>query len=231
MKPDELRQKLLAMQDIKYQQFHGSLLPGIENIIGVRVPLLRKTAAVIAAESWQEYLDEALPLTDIYYEETVMQGLVITLAKMPLSQKLEYITRFLPKINNWAVCDIFCATLKEAKKYPDRYWQLILDACQSEAAYTQRFAAVMLLTYFTDDSHVQDALNLLTKLPSQDYYVRMAVAWAVSIFYIQQSQATLPLLQSNTLDTFTHNKAIQKICESRRISTETKQQLRLLKRR
>lgn len=231
MKPDELRQKLLAMQDIKYQQFHGSLLPGIENIIGVRVPLLRKTAAVIAAESWQEYLDEVLPLTDIYYEETVMQGLVIALAKMPLSQKLEYITRFLPKINNWAVCDIFCATLKEAKKYPDIYWQLILDACQAEAAYTQRFAAVMLLTYFTDDSHVQDALNLLTKLSSQDYYVRMAVAWAVSIFYIQQSQATLPLLQSNTLDTFTHNKAIQKICESRRISTETKQQLRLLKRR
>lgn len=231
MKPNELRQKLLAMQDIKYQQFHGSLLPDIENIIGVRVPLLRKTAAVIAAESWQKYLVEALPLTDIYYEETVMQGLVIALAKMPLSQRLEYITRFLPKINNWAVCDIFCATLKEAKKYPDRYWQLILDACQTEAAYTQRFAAVMLLTYFTDDSHVQDALNLLTKLSSQDYYVRMAVAWAVSIFYIQQSQATLPLLQSNTLDTFTHNKAIQKICESRRISTETKQQLRLLKRR
>lgn len=231
MKPDELRQKLLAMQDIKYQQFHGSLLPGIENIIGVRVPLLRKTAAVIAAESCQEYLDEALPLTDIYYEETVMQGLVIALAKMPLSQRLEYITRFLPKINNWAVCDIFCATLKEAKKYPDRYWQLILDTCQSEAAYTQRFAAVMLLTYFTDDNHVHDALTLLTKLTSQDYYVRMAVAWAVSIFYIQQSQATLPLLQSDTLDTFTHNKAIQKICESRRISAETKQQLRLLKRR
>ena len=212
MKPDELHQKLLAMQDIKYQQFHGSLLPGIENIIGVRVPLLRKTATVIATKSWEEYLDEALPLTDIYYEETVMHGLVIAMA-------------------NWAVCDIFCATLKEAKKYPDRYWQLILDACQSEAAYTQRFAAVMLLTYFTDDSHVQDALNLLTKLSSQDYYVRMAVAWAVSIFYIQQPQATLPLLQSDTLDTFTHNKAIQKICESRRISTETKQQLRLLKRR
>lgn len=231
MKPDELRQKLLAMQDIKYQQFHGSLLPGIENIIGVRVPLLRKTAAVIAAESWQEYLDEALRLTDIYYEETVMHGLVIALAKMPLSLRLEYITCFLPKINNWAVCDIFCATLKEAKKHPDRYWQLILDACQSEAAYTQRFAAVMLLTYFTDDSHVQDALNLLTKLSSQDYYVRMAVAWAVSIFYIQQPKATLPLLQSNTLDTFTHNKAIQKICESRRVSAETKQQLRLLKRR
>lgn len=231
MKPDELRQKLLAMQDIKYQQFHGSLLPGVENIIGVRVPLLRKTAAVIAAKNWQEYLDEALSLTDIYYEETVMQGLVIALAKIPLSQKLAYITRFLPKINNWAVCDIFCATLKEAKKYPDIYWQLVLDACQSEAAYTQRFAAVMLLTYFTDDSHVQDAVNLLTKLPSQDYYVRMAVAWAVSIFYIQQPQATLPLLQSNTLDTFTHNKAIQKICESRRVSMETKQQLRLLKRR
>ncbi len=231
MNPDELRQKLLAMQDIKYQQFHGSLLPGVENIIGVRVPLLRKTAAVIAAKNWQEYLDEALSLTDIYYEETVMQGLVIALAKIPLSQKLAYITRFLPKINNWAVCDIFCATLKEAKKYPDIYWQLVLDACQSEAAYTQRFAAVMLLTYFTDDSHVQDAVNLLTKLPSQDYYVRMAVAWAVSIFYIQQPQATLPLLQSNTLDTFTHNKAIQKICESRRVSMETKQQLRLLKRR
>ena len=231
MKPDELRQKLLAMQDIKYQQFHGSLLPGVENIIGVRVPLLRKTAAGIAAENWQEYLEEALSLTDIYYEETVMQGLVIALAKIPLSQKLAYITRFLPKINNWAVCDIFCATLKEAKKYPDIYWQLVLDACQSEAAYTQRFAAVMLLTYFTDDSHVQDAVNLLTKLPSQDYYVRMAVAWAVSIFYIQQPQATIPLLQNNTLDTFTHNKAIQKICESRRVSMETKQQLRLLKRR
>ncbi len=231
MKPYELRQQLLSLQDLKYQEFHGSLLPGVDNIIGVRVPLLRKTAAQLISSSWQEYLDEALPAADIYYEETVMQGLVIAQAPMRLQQRLDYIRRFLPKISNWAVCDIFCATLKEAKKHPDTYWQLVLEACRSEAVYTQRFAAVMLLTYFTDDAHVNDALRLLTQLPAQDYYVRMAVAWAVSIFYIRQPLATLPLLEKGCLDSFTHNKSIQKICESRRISSAIKQRLRLLKRR
>lgn len=231
MKPDELRRQLLGLQDIKYQKFHGSLLPGVENIIGVRVPLLRKTAADLISCSWQEYLEAALPMTDMYYEETVMQGLLIATAKMSLQQRLDYICRFLPKISNWAVCDIFCASLKEAKKYPDAYWQLVLSACQNKAAYYQRFTAVMLLTYFTDDAHAEKALTLLTHLPSQDYYVRMAAAWAVSIFYIRQPDKTLPLLQNNCLDAFTHNKAIQKICESCRVSPADKAFLRKLKRR
>lgn len=231
MEPEQLRLQLLAMQDLTYRKFHGSLLPGIENIIGVRVPLLRKTAAVLTAGSWQEYLEAALPTDDLYYEETVVQALVIATAKMPLSQRLDYIRRFLPKINNWAVCDIFCASLKEAKKYPDVYWQLILSCGQSPAAYYQRFAAVMLLTYFTGDDYAARSLALLSRLPAQDYYVRMAVAWAVSIFYIRQPDKTLPLLLDNCLDNFTHNKSIQKICESRRVSTSDKERLRALKRR
>lgn len=224
-----VQEKLLALQDLDYQKFHSSLVPGINNVIGVRIPILRQLAKEMLRGDWQAYLDTALPQTSTYYEENILQALLIGTSKLLWQERHMYIKAFVPKIDNWGVCDIFCSTLKDARTHPQEYWQLLTPYLASDKAYDLRFGAVMLLNYFTDQPYTQVSLDLLHKIQHDDYYVKMGVAWALSIFYIKQPQLTLPLLHDNHLDTFTHNKAIQKICESFRVSQAEKEMLKSLR--
>ena len=225
-----LQAELFALQDLQYQKFHSSLLPGVENVIGVRMPLLRKLAKEILKGDWQNYLQSELPEESTYYEEDIIQALLIGTSKLSLQERHAYIKVFVPKISNWAVCDLFCSTLKEAQRYPEEYWQLLMSYANSKNAYDLRFLAVMLLNHFTSDEFAEEALKILQAIRHEDYYVKMGVAWAISIFYIKQPQLTLKLIKQNDLDDFTHNKAIQKIRESFRVSKEDKEMLNRLKR-
>ena len=227
---EKLQAELKALQDLKYQKFHSSLIPGVENIIGVRMPLLRKLAKEILRGDWQAYLNTEVSKKNTYYEEDIIQALLIGTSKLSWQERHAYIKEFVPKINNWAVCDLFCSTLKEAQYYQEEYWQLIVSYFNSSNAYDLRFASVMLLNHFTDDEFVEEALNLLEAIKHEDYYVKMGIAWAISIFYIKQPQLTLKLIKQNNLDDFTHNKAIQKIRESFRVSNEDKEMLNRFKR-
>lgn len=227
---EKLQAELKALQDLKYQKFHSSLLPGVQNIIGVRMPLLRKLAKEMLRGDWQAYLNAEITKPNTYYEEDIIQALLIGTSKLSLPERHAYIKAFVPKINNWAVCDLFCSTLKEAQYYQEEYWQLIVPYFNSSNSYDLRFASVMLLNHFTDDEFVEEALNLLEAIKHEDYYVKMGVAWAISIFYIKQPQLTLNLIKQNNLDDFTHNKVIQKIRESFRVSNEDKEMLNRFKR-
>ena len=227
---EKLQAELKALQDLKYQKFHSSLLPSVQNIIGVRMPLLRKLAKEVLRGDWRNYLDSSVAEPNTYYEEDIIQALLIGTSKLSWQERHAYIKEFVPKINNWAVCDLFCSTLKEAQYYQEEYWQLIVPYFNSSNAYDLRFASVMLLNHFTGDEFVEEALNLLEAIKYEDYYVKMGVAWAISIFYIKQPQLTLKLIKQNNLDDFTHNKAIQKIRESFRVSNEDKEMLNRFKR-
>ena len=228
---EKLQAELKVLQDLKYQKFHSSLLPSVENVIGVRMPLLRKLAKEILKGDWQNYLQAVLPEKSTYYEENIIQALLIGTSKLSWQERHAYIKEFVPKINNWAVCDLFCSTLKEAQYYQEEYWQLIVPYFNSSNTYDLRFASVMLLNHFTGDEFVEEALNLLEAIKHEDYYVKMGIAWAISIFYIKQPQLTLKLIKQNNLDDFTHNKAIQKIRESFRVSNEDKEMLNVFKRK
>ena len=225
-----LQAELFALQDLQYQKFHSSLLPGVENVIGVRMPLLRKLAKEILKGDWQNYLQSELSKESTYYEEDIIQALLIGTSKLSLQERHAYIKVFVPKISNWAVCDLFCSTLKEAQRYPEEYWQLLMPYANSKNAYDLRFLAVMLLNHFTSDEFAEEALKILQAIRHEDYYVKMGVAWAISIFHIKHPQLTLKLIKQNDLDDFTHNKAIQKIRESFRVSKEDKEMLNRLKR-
>ena len=222
---EKLQAELKALQDLKYQKFHSSLLPGVQNIIGVRMPLLRKLAKEVLRGDWRSYLDSSVAEPNTYYEEDIIQALLIGTSKLSLQERHDYIKEFVPKINNWAVCDLFCGTLKEAQWYPQEYWQMLMPYFNSSNAYDLRFASVMLLNHFTGDEFAEEALKLLDAIKHEDYYVKMGVAWAISIFYIKQPQLTLKLIKQNNLDDFTHNKVIQKIRESFRVSNEDKEML------
>lgn len=221
-----LRDQLLELCEPKYMKFTSALMPGVENVLGIRLPLLRKIAREIAAGDWRAYLAQA---GDFYFEERMLQGMVISYARCDPAEKLEHVARFIPKIDNWAVCDCFCWRLKAAERQP--MWEFIRPRFRSEAEYEVRFAVVMALGNFVDQAHIEDLLQLLDGIRHEAYYARMGVAWAVSVCYIKFPERTHAWLESCSLDDWTFNKSLQKIVESYRVSDAAKQQIRAMKRR
>ncbi|MEG0258922.1 MAG: DNA alkylation repair protein [Lysinibacillus sp.] len=221
--------QLFDLQDPPYQKFSSALIPTLnpKTIIGVRVPELRKIAQQLAKEDPINYLHTA---KDDYFEEVLLQGMVIGYMKMTPEEKLAIIAQFVPKIDNWSVCDSFCSGLKFTKTNQALVWDFLQPYLASKKAYDIRFAVVMLLSYYVDEKYIKKTLATLDAITHEDYYVKMAVAWAVSICYIKIPGATMPYLQNNNLDLFTYNKALQKITESLRIDAETKKMIRSMRR-
>lgn len=225
---EEIRQKLYEIQDLKYKQFHSSLCPNVDNIIGVRVPKLRNIAKELAKTNSKAYLE----LEDItFYEEKVIQGLLIGMSKLSIEETKKYLEKFIPKIDSWAVCDVVCSSLKIASKYPKGMWNFLEKYINSNEEFEIRFALVMYLDYYLNDEYIDKVIKNISKVKSNKYYVQMAIAWLLSVSYIKQKEKTLEYIKNNKLDDFTHNKAIQKIIESYRVSKEEKEFVKTLKRR
>ena len=223
---DKIREELFKKQDLKYKEFHSSLCPNVDQIIGVRVPELRKIAKEIAPTDYDGFLKNA---QDEYYEELVLQGLVIGYAKISIEETFEYLKEFVPKINSWAVCDTTCSNLKITKNYMNEMWEFLEQYINSQNEYEIRFALVMYLNYYLTDEYIDLILKKIDKITNQEYYVQMAIAWLISFAYIKQREITEKYLLKNNLDKFTQNKSIQKICESYRVSEEDKEKLRKYK--
>ena len=224
---NKIRQDLFEIQDLKYKEFHGSLCPDMDNIIGVRIPKLRE----YAKELYKRNKLEDIKIGDKYYEELLIQGMLIGFqTKAPIEEAIKQVKEFVPKINSWAVCDTFCAGLKITKKYQTEMFKIIKEYLKSKQEYEVRFAIVMLLDYYINDQYIDQVLQILNNIKLDKYYVQMANAWAISICLIRYYNKTLEFLKTTKIDDFTYNKGIQKAIESYRITKEQKDYLRTLKR-
>lgn len=225
---EEVLNRIKEISDKEYKEFHSKLCPGVKNIIGVRVPKLRNLAKEIIKEEKQyEYLKiEKLD----YYEEILLQGMLIGFLKDDINDIQKQLEVFIKKIDNWAICDAVCAGLKITKKNTEEMWKFIEKYLESNSTYDIRFAIVMILDYYIADVYIDKVLEILKKERKDEYYVKMAIAWAVSIAYIKYPEKTMKLLKNNELSDFTYNKSIQKIIESYRVEKDKKDELRKMKR-
>ena len=222
----EIKQQLFDLSDEKYKIFHSNLCPGTKNILGVRLPLLRKIAKDLSKSDYESYLNDN---NHEYYEEIMIEGLIIGYIKVDNNVRFDYIRNFIPKIDNWAICDSFCNNLKFTNKNMKDVWNFILPYSLSETEFDIRFAVVMMLNFYIVEDYIDDVLNILDNINHEGYYVKMAVAWALSYAYIKFPKKTLNYLANNNLDKFTYNKSLQKIIESNRVSKEEKDLIRSMK--
>lgn len=224
---EKIKQELLEMQDLKYKEFNSSLCPNTDNIIGIRVPVLREySKQLLQKYDWKCLLKQ---IDNQYYEEIMLQGMIIGIAKMSINETLDCLKKFIPKIDNWAVCDICCAGLKITKKYKKDMWNFINLYLYSKEEFEIRFVLVMLLDYYITDEYIDQILEIVDNITHNGYYVKMAIAWLVSICYIKQKEKTIYYLQNCKLDNWTYNKTLQKIIESNRIEKIEKEQVRKMK--
>ena len=227
-------QHLQALQDREYAAFQAKLTPGIpsESFIGVRVPDARALAkrldkeAKTSDERRQEIQDFLSDLPHRYYDENMLHGLLIAQIK-DFDTCLEATERFLPYIDNWAVCDIMSP--KVFARHKAELLQKIRQWSASDHTYTCRFGLEMLMTHFLDQDFRPELLEIPAAARSEEYYVRMMVAWFFATALAKQWDATLPYIEQQRLAPWTHNKTIQKARESFRITAEQKELLKTLK--
>jgi 3-methyladenine DNA glycosylase AlkD len=159
----------------------------------------------------------------------MLQGMIIGYMESDISDIFSYAEKFVPKIDNWSVCDSFCSGFKHALKHQDEVWKWLEQFVKSEREFEVRFGVVMLLNYYIDDAYVNRLFPIFEAIRQDGYYVKMAVAWAISICYIKYPQKTMVFLRESKLDVFTYNKSLQKIVESRCVSEEEKIQIRKMR--
>ena len=222
---DEILQRLKDMQDITYRGFQAKLVPTVdkENIIGVRIPDLRKLAKEF---SKREDIDDFLTaLPHKYYDENQLHALIICLTK-DYTKCLEQFKAFLPYIDNWAVCDQ--SMPKTFKKHRDELLPQIYEWLESKQTYTVRFGIKALMDCFLDDAFDVKYPTRIAQIKTDEYYIHMMVAWYFATALAKQYDAIVPFFETPVLEKQTHNKAIQKARESYRVTPEHKDHLKTL---
>lgn len=223
----KITEELFAMRDENYHTFHKKLIPTVpeEKIIGVRTPALRAYAKLLSKRpEAYEFLRE---LPHEYYEEYNLHGALLSYLYKDVEHYLEELEKLLPYVDNWATCDMMSP--KVFKKNLPLVYNYVKKWITSGETYTVRFGVVTLLGYFLDEAFEEEMLALVAGIESEEYYVKMAVAWYFSMALVKQYDATIPYIEEKVLPDWTHNKAIQKAIESYQISKETKAYLRTLK--
>lgn len=223
---EAIRARLFSMRDEEYAAFQSKLIPTIDpaTVIGVRVPLLRSYARELSGTDEAARFMRELPHK--YYEENCLHGLLIA-SMRGYEQTIAALGEFLPYLDNWAACDILHprAFARHPEPLPDQLHTWL----QSGKTYTIRFALGMLMSLYLDEEFRPEYAEWAAQVRSEEYYVNMMVAWYFATALAKRYEEILPYFTERRLALWTHNKAIQKAIESRRISPEQKEELRALK--
>ena len=226
MLTDEIREELFRLQDPEYRDFQSRLIPTMstDRMIGVRTPELRKFAKELGKRPDKDEFLEDLPHR--YYDEDQLHAFLLSEMK-DYGECFAAVERFLPFVNNWATCDQMSPRV--FRKHRTELLKPIRDWLVSEQPYTVRFGVGMLMEHYLDGDFDLAYPEMVARLRSEEYYVNMMIAWYFATALAKQYDAVLPFLEEQRLDVWTHNKAIQKAIESRRITPEQKAYLRGLK--
>ncbi len=222
---DDIRQKLLEMQDPDYREFLIKLIPSVipDRVIGIRTPELRKLAKeILKREDLSDFLND---LPHAFFEENQLHAFVISGMK-DYDACMSALERFLPYVDNWATCDQMSP--KVFKKHKSELMEHIRCWIASDECYTVRFGIGMLMEHFLDDDFVPAYSEMAAAVVSEEYYVRMMIAWYFATALAKQYDTVIPYVEENRLDSWTHNKTIRKAIESYRIDPDKKAYLRSL---
>ena len=226
MNLNEIRVELFKMQDMDYRDFNSKLIPTVdkESMIGIRTPDLRKYAKQLGKSS--DAIEFLQTLPHKYFDENQLHAFIVSEIK-DFNSCVDKVNEFLPYIDNWATCDQLSP--KVFKKHHKELINYIEIWLKSDKVYTVRFGIGMLMEHFLDEDFDISYLETVSKIRSGEYYINMMIAWYFATALAKRYESIIPFIENNSLDIWTHNKAIQKAVESLRISDEKKECLKSLK--
>ena len=207
-------QDLEKLTDKKYKKFTSALLPGVNSILGVRIPLIRQYAKTFDFDEAQEFYKNYKPK---YFEEYFLKALLLSkiCKQIPPQNAVKEIQKFIPEISNWSICDAFCADLKFIKKHQEIFLPLILKQLKSKKEFAQRTAINLARSYYLDDAYGKQIIQTIINLKPTEYYAQMAQAWFMCEACIKQPKYAKPVLKLLTPEVY--KMTIRKIKDSYRI--------------
>lgn len=226
------------ISDERYRRGHLNVLassPGTK-VIGMHTPEMKKVARLLVKSGeWREQLEawsgraRLTGADGLTHEERMIWGLVIDYAKIPLAGRLELIEKFIPSVDNWAICDNFCCNAKWVEKEDKALvWEFVRGLIASEDEFRVRTGLVLALAHYLDAGNLSVTLETVAARRFDDsapYYIRMAVAWLFAEALCKNYDAALAFIEGRRLSPWIHRKAIQKARESWRIDDGQKQEL------
>ena len=213
---------LISIKEDDYKKFHeGLVLNSKYQMLGIRLPIMRKISKEISKSNYLDFLNIS---EDNYYEEIMIQGLVISNIK-DINIFDKYHKEHIKKIDNWALCDTYCNSIKIIRKYEDKYFKEAIKLSLSKDEFTSRTGLIIILSHFINKDNLKDIFDTLNKIDSNKYYINMAQAWLLCELFIKYREETLDYLNNHKLNKFTINKTISKIHDSYRVSKEDKEYL------
>ena len=224
----DIYKELISLQDKGYRDMQITIIPNIapDSVIGVRTPALRALAKELSKrDDVSSFLND---LPHKYFEENQLHAFILSGMK-DAEECIRLVDKFLPFVDNWATCDQMSP--KVFKKHKDLLLEYVNEWIKSDHTYVKRFAVGMLMEHFMDEDFKTSYLTKVSKIRSDEYYVNMMTAWYFATALAKQYDATLPYIEKQKLDIWTHNKTIQKAVESYRITPEQKAYLKTLKRK
>ena len=223
-----IQEKLFEYQDLGYREFNSKLIPNIdkETMIGVRIPDIRKIEKSLSTEEKEEFL---LKLPHKYFEENMLHGIIISNMK-DYNKVITNLEKFLPYVDNWAVCDIISP--KIFKKNREKAIVNVLSWIKSNHTYVCRFGIGMIMQLYLENEYFKKSyLDIIAEIKIEDYYINMMRAWTFQVALVKQWKEAIVYIEKGLLDEFTHNKTISKSCDSYKIEKEKKEYLKTLRRR
>ena len=223
-----IQEKLFEYQDLGYREFNSKLIPNIdkESMIGVRIPDIRKIEKSLSTEEKEEFL---LKLPHKYFEENMLHGIIISNMK-EYDKVITNLEKFLPYVDNWAVCDSISP--KIFKKNREKVIVNVLSWIKSNHTYVCRFGIGMIMQLYLEDEYFKRTyLDIIAKIKTEDYYINMMRAWTFQVALVKQWKEAIKYIEKGLLDEFTHNKTISKSCDSYKIEKEKKEYLKTLRRK
>jgi 3-methyladenine DNA glycosylase AlkD len=214
--------------DNNYKEFQSKLIPNInkDTILGIRTPALRRMAKdIFNSNEIDKFLND---LPHKYYEENLIHFFIISMIK-DFEECINEVEKFLPYVDCWPVSDQ--ATPKVFKKNHSKLLPYVKKWIKSKHVYTSRFGIRILMNEYLDNDFKKEYLSIVSNIKSDEYYLKMMIAWYFATALAKQYKDTITYIEDNKLDIWVHNKTIQKAIESYRITNEQKEYLKGLKRR
>ena len=208
----------LAQGNETYAAFNQRIVNTKMQVIGVRVPDLRRLARELAPDMSAADISELLTAQNESFDYVLLCGLLITHARLDNQTAVNLTKQYLPHVDSWAHIDIFVE--KKRRFAGEAWWDFALECLQSEAEFTVRYGVIALMTNFLDESHIDQVFAALREIKHDGYYVKMALAWLYATAAVRFFELTLAELENEHIDAWTRNKAYQKMRESRRFTPE-----------
>ena len=208
----------ISLKDDSYKEFNSGIVNTKLEIIGIRVPIMRKIAKSILNTDIEDYIKY---VGNKYYEEVFIEGLVISGSSEEILDK--YLVKFIEKVDNWGICDSFCSNMKIINKKIGKYWIYFTSMIDLEKEFQTRISIVMIMNYYLCDNYIDRVLKIVSNINSDKYYINMAISWLLSVAIIKYPDRIMKLLESKKLNKFVQNKTISKIQDSYRVDKNLKE--------